>query len=355
MKKFLSLLLTCAIILSTLLVPVSAASDATISQDTTLTKKFNVYQNLTIAPGVTLTTKMAGNEPQGIEMHGALTLGAGAKIVGRGIILMFRGSSYSGITLYYNYRGEFRPFPDMATAYERYHNAADYVFEFGYNDSIGGWVWKETINGGDPFEAPPALNSQLANSYAEALKALGLMQGIGTKPDGNTDFGLNNDLTRIQAVVMMVRLLGKEQEAKGQSWSHPFSDVPAWADAYVGYAYSNNITNGVSATEFGSDSIASASMYITFILRAMGYNDDPQKGSPDFSWSQAPYFARNLGINLDDEQLAHFKRAQAAISSFYAVRATCKNGTLLCDRLIAQGVFTQEQYKTVMNPHQTNR
>lgn len=351
MKKLLSFLLISVLLLPNFLIPASAASSETISQNTTLTKKFNVYQDLTIAPGVTLTTKMAGNEPQGIEMHGALTLGAGAKIVGRGIILMYRGSSYSGMTFYYNFRGEYRAFPDIATAYERYQNADDYVFQFRYNDSLNGWVWSETINGGDPFEPPAASNVQDANSYAETLKALGLMKGVGTKPDGTTDFALNKDLTRVEAVVMMIRLLGKEQEALNGDWSHPFSDVPGWAEAYVGYAYTNHITNGVSDTEFGSNSKASASMYFTFILRSMGYQDSSQTGAIDFTWTEAPFFARSIGINIINEQLDHFKRAEAAIASFQALDAVCKDGTPLCDKLIEQNVFTREQYDTVMNPH----
>ena len=352
MKKLLSLLLISVLLISCLTVPVSAASSATISRDTTLTKKFNVYQNLTIAPGVTLTTKMAGNEPQGIEMHGALTLGAGAKIVGSGLILMYPGSSYSGITFYYNYKGEYRTFPDIAAAYDQFHSADDYVFQFRYNSAAKGWVLTTAFDGGDPFAPPVPPYMQQAGSYAETLKALGLFRGVGTKPDGATDFALEKALTRDQAVVMMVRLLGKEQEALNGDWSHPFSDVPGWADAYVGYAYTNHITNGVSDTKFGSSSTASASMFVTFILRAMGYNDNAEAGPVDFSWTEAPHFARSIGINLTDEQLAQFQRASAAIAAFYALNAACKDGTPLCDKLIAQDVFTPEQYATAMNPYQ---
>jgi len=354
MKKVVSLILVVMLIFSVMIIPSFAASDAVISKNTSLSQKFNVYNNLTIKSGVTLTTGMAGNEPQGIEMHGKLTLELGAKIVGQGIILMFSGSSYSGINFYYQVQGQYKQFPDMDTAYRLYKSGDGFVFEFAYSSAVNGWLWKVSLNGGDPFEEPSTPETQQAESYAEALKALGLMKGVGQKPDGTTNYDLNRKLTRTEAVVMMIRILGKEQEALNGTYSHPFTDVPVWADKYVGYAYSTGITKGVSATLFGSSTNASAQMYITFILRAMGYNDSADKGAVDFTYNESPYFARNLGINFDDNQIQNFKRAHAAMASFYALRANCKDGFPLFEKLIDQGVFTRAEYDTVMSPYENH-
>lgn len=86
---------------------------------------------------------------------------------------------------------------------------------------------------------------------AKFLYDLGLFKGSGTLADGSPDFALDRSLTRQEAVVMLVRLLGKEQEALNGHWSLPFDDVAQWAAPYVGYAYAKGLTNGISSTEFG--------------------------------------------------------------------------------------------------------
>ena len=64
---------------------------------------------------------------------------------------------------------------------------------------------------------------------------------------------------------MLVRLLGKEDEALAGDWNTPFTDVADWAKPYVGYAYANGLTAGVSQTRFGSESSVTAKD----ILKAM--------------------------------------------------------------------------------------
>ncbi|MBE6021562.1 MAG: hypothetical protein E7228_07560, partial [Clostridiales bacterium] len=88
--------------------------------------------------------------------------------------------------------------------------------------------------------APVALAaSDEANASAEGLYELGLFQGTGTDANGNPIFDLDRAPTRHEAVTMLVRLLGKDAEAKAGDWDIPFTDVAAWAKPYVGYAYAN--------------------------------------------------------------------------------------------------------------------
>ena len=100
------------------------------------------------------------------------------------------------------------------------------------------------------------------------LKILGLFNGT------DKGYELERIPTRIEGSVMLLRLLGKEQEAKSLNLSHPFTDVPSWADSVVGYMYKNELTTGISATTFGSSHQLSAKQYITFILRALGYDEE---------------------------------------------------------------------------------
>ena len=112
---------------------------------------------------------------------------------------------------------------------------------------------------------------------ADTLKQLGLFSG--------TDVGyeLDSSTTRAQIGVMTVRLLGKDADARSGSYTHPFTDVPEWADPYIGYLYYHKITTGISATEFGSSQQATAIQFAALILRALGYDDF----AGVFSWEKS--------------------------------------------------------------------
>lgn len=109
------------------------------------------------------------------------------------------------------------------------------------------------------------------HTAANILYQLGLFKGTGTLPGGNPNFDLDNTATRGEATVMLVRLLGAEQEAQSKHYKHGFTDVPAWASDYVGYAKVKDITKGISATEFGSNATITSSQFVTLVLRALGY------------------------------------------------------------------------------------
>src|SRR5690606_15643195 len=129
--------------------------------------------------------------------------------------------------------------------------------------------------------------SSASSNYEKAidLKILGL---LANRPGG---FELDRAPTRAEGLVMLLRLLGKEAEALGGSYSHPFRDVPRWADRYVGYAYQNGITNGKSSDTFGADDPLTANQYAALVLRAMGYRD-----GEDFRYEWALDKAATLGI-----------------------------------------------------------
>ena len=78
--------------------------------------------------------------------------------------------------------------------------------------------------------------SNEATKAAEALYELGLFKGTGTNPDGTPIFDLDKTPTRNQAIIMLVRLLGKEEEAKAGTWDIPFTDVSDAMRSYIGYA-----------------------------------------------------------------------------------------------------------------------
>jgi hypothetical protein len=65
-------------------------------------------------------------------------------------------------------------------------------------------------------------NISFEETLAADLKELGLFKGVS-----KTTFDLNREPSRAEALVMLIRVLGKENEALNGSWSHPFTDVPS--------------------------------------------------------------------------------------------------------------------------------
>ena len=184
-----------------------------------------------------------------------------------------------------------------------------------------------------------------ATEAAQTLYELGLFRGTGTNADGTPIFDLDKTPTRNQAVIMLVRLLGKEQEALSGSWSLPFTDVAKGSTAYpyIGYAYAHGLTNGTTATTYSGTAPIRANQYITFVLRAMGY-----ESGKDFEVGTAWTLSDKLGIThgqYNAANAANFIRADVAKISVGALSAPLKSGKiLLADRLMAEKVFTKAQY-----------
>ena len=167
--------------------------------------------------------------------------------------------------------------------------------------------------------APAIADSDAATAAADRLNALGLFKGVGDNANGTPNYDLDREPNRMEAVTMLVRLVGGEAKALSRSWTTPFTDVDEWAKPYVGYAYANGLTNGVSATEFGAKSTVSATQYLTFVLRALDYSS-----GTDFQWDKAWELTDELGITNGEYSAAteSFKRADVAIVSSAALDVT---------------------------------
>ena len=193
--------------------------------------------------------------------------------------------------------------------------------------------------------APVTTNAvPTAGGAAEALHALGLVGGYGNNADGSVNFALADKLTRAQAFVLVVRFVGAEKDATANVQKHPFTDVPAWANPYIGYVYANGITKGVSETKFDPDTEVSEAAFLTILLRVLGYDD----GAGDFKWNDPYTLAKSVG--LCDAKSADFNRGGAFVICYRALTAAVKSGDSIAEQLIAKGVFTKEAYDKAMQP-----
>ena len=183
-------------------------------------------------------------------------------------------------------------------------------------------------------------------THANLLYKLGLFSGTGTDENGNPVFGLENKLSRQESTVLLVRLLGKEAEAKKEILETPFTDVDEWAKPYVGYAYNNGLVNGTGETTFGSAAPISATQYLTLILRALGHDD--KQG--DFAWDSAWTLSDSLGMTggeYNSNTNEGFCRKDAALISRNALFQKIKGGEqTLVNKLFTEGVFTAEQLES---------
>ena len=163
--------------------------------------------------------------------------------------------------------------------------------------------------------------SEKALTAADTLYALGLFKGTGVDAAGKPVYDLERAPTRHEAVTMLVRILGKEEEALGGSWDIPFLDVDDWAKPYVGYAYANGLTSGTSAVTYSGNAEVTASQYLTFVLRALGYDSNT-----DFQWDKAWELSDALGLTSGEynAQTDLFTRGDTAIISAAALKQKLK-------------------------------
>lgn len=168
--------------------------------------------------------------------------------------------------------------------------------------------------------------SDEATAAADELYALGLFNGTGTDANGKPIYDLDRAPTRHEAVTMLVRLLGKGEEALAGTWKTPFTDVAEWAKPYVGYAYANGLTSGTSATTYSGNEIVTASQYLTFILRALGYDS-----SVDFQWNKAWDLSDAIGLTSGEynAETDEFLRSDIALISESALSTSLKGSNVM--------------------------
>ncbi len=159
-----------------------------------------------------------------------------------------------------------------------------------------------------PWTASAASQNK-QDMQAEVLNELHLMAG--------TDKGLqlHKKVSRVEAITMLIKMMGEESTALNGNYTHPFDDVPAWADPFVGYAYENKLTSGIPGGKFGSTNDCTQAQYLTFILRALGHND----AMGEFTWDQPFELAKSAGLIPSTVPLHRFSRGDMADISFCAL------------------------------------
>lgn len=152
-------------------------------------------------------------------------------------------------------------------------------------------------------------------AYVSTDEAVSVLTALGMIRGGDSGMELDRAPTRAEALVMLLRLLGLEQEAASYTGTSGLTDVRGtWAEKYIAYAENAGLVRGAGG-RFNGDSAASVRDYLTFMLRALGYAE-----GRDFTWNDSIAFADKIGLTHGEyKPSSPFKREDMALISYTAL------------------------------------
>ena len=103
------------------------------------------------------------------------------------------------------------------------------------------------------------------------VEAIAVVSAAGIM-GANEEFNPDANITRNEMAVVMVNMLGLDTD--DFAGASNFTDVPAWAAAYVDACYANGIVSGVSATEFNGAANVTTAEAALMMLKALGYYEE---------------------------------------------------------------------------------
>ncbi|MDR1643265.1 MAG: InlB B-repeat-containing protein [Clostridiales bacterium] len=178
--------------------------------------------------------------------------------------------------------------------------------------------------------------------YAQELYKIGLFVGTGTDSKGNPTFELDKDLTRIQSLVLLIRLLGLEKSALNSKVSHVFEDVPDWATNYASFAYEIGLAVGINkeSTLFAPEKTVTNQEFAAFLLRSLQYYEK----SGDFSFEDSLVKAGTVGIfDVIEDSSNDVLRGKAVLAMVRALLTPVnKTNTKLLAKLVADGAVSPD-------------
>ncbi len=257
---------------------------------------------------------------QEVKESNTITIASGnTLVIGEKVITV--GSPYSGTPCYMSLHAE---------------KGAILIVKAGTYQKITG-DGEILISDGVEIIEKNAIGDDKKAAVANALYFLGLVKGYD---DSGSDLGLDNNITRVEAAVQIIRFLGAEEKALSNDYSLAFTDVPAWATPYVGYAFENGIISGRSAVKFDPDGTVDEAQFLTLLLRAMDYSDK----NGDFVWSNPFSLANSISLIGHDTASGKFTRGDAFAACYNALLAKCKGGEGVADKFIKDEIITEKAY-----------
>lgn len=131
---------------------------------------------------------------------------------------------------------------------------------------------------------PPGIAKQIfrdlkgynwATKYIEDLGMKGLVKG-----EGNGVFAPYRSVTKLESIIMSLRIMGWEEEAKQTEKitnKYKGKSVADWAKGYIQVAYEKGILDDVDMMYFNPTDPAKRYEVAKYVIRAIGYEDEAQE------------------------------------------------------------------------------
>lgn len=177
---------------------------------------------------------------------------------------------------------------------------------------------------------------------AAALDALGLFKGTGA------GYALDENLTRAQAIVMVLRMIGEEDEVRAVIGDRHFIDTYGhWAGDAIEYAYGRGYINGASENECTSERNVTGREFVKMLLGAMGYDNLTLENAYEKAVETDLLFDNytRTAVATDGYEL---KRSDVVRICRGALLIELPDGRMLKELLIERGVFTDAEFGDVM-------
>lgn len=185
------------------------------------------------------------------------------------------------------------------------------------------------------YASAMSTNSMSELEMTQVLNGYGIVQGDG----GN--FHLDDSLSREEAIVLLIRMLNKEEDASIYSLSSSFNDVPEnhWARNYIAYAGTAAFTDGIAPGVFGLGQEATEQAVYAYMLRAMGY---------DVPWEDIFSKADQVGIKIDNPARdGSIKRGKVFEIIYKTLNQNDKNGKKMAARFGTDKVPTSNSNQII--------
>ncbi|MGI6563753.1 MAG: S-layer homology domain-containing protein [Clostridia bacterium] len=182
----------------------------------------------------------------------------------------------------------------------------------------------------------PALAVSPFSTPAEKCEALGVLLGSGNGVDAKY---LASATTRAQGATLLLRLMGKEDEAQAYEGKDNFKDIVGneWFASRLAYLKANPQLGfgGYPDGTFQPNKIMTVAEFNKVLVTVLGYTQDV-----DYTWSSVMNFSRNLGLKSFYDGNKPLTNNDVAISIIDALVIKKKGtNTTLTEFLINEGVI----------------
>ena len=181
---------------------------------------------------------------------------------------------------------------------------------------------------------------------AAELQAIGILKGT----DANGTLEIERQLTRSEALTIVQRICNVK--ITDNNGNHFADTKNHWAAQTIEGFYKMGLINGTGSSTFDPNRNVKCSEYVKMVLACMGYENLTldtayAKGMEIGLLNSFGLQAADSG-NIADIKDMYLTRGQTALISANAIFAKQANGTALCDKLIADGIFKNAEELIVL-------